>query len=396
VKWRRLAVFVGLVAVVATSACHGSPAPVVEPTPGLHPNWQLLTLPVPAGSRAVLRSSATCAGRWYLAGSTVTGAGAASPAIWTSTDLRTWTTLPINPVSFYGKQNTIGILGCQADHVAGIGWQVGGAHGFPRYSGWYPDASGELQEVDIPYTLFAGTDGVNIRGIAVSDRGWVLSGNRSSGAATWHSPDGHRYTIVEGDPQVASTDAHYTWAGGVVATPTGFLMVGALTPRAGANRDPAVWTSPDGATWTPVPVPGTPAYEDPSQVTVSGSSVVTIGLRDTGYGVWRGPVTGGGSATGGWSRVGQFGDNGSGNGTDTALVSTAGHLFTTFADASAYSLWESDDLGSQWRTVSLPAAAPSKADTFTFVVSDQRQLLLVIDDGRSTRVWLDPEAPAGR
>jgi hypothetical protein len=94
--------------------------------------------------------------------------------------------------------------------------------------------------------------------------------------------------------------------------------------------------------------------------------------------------------------VGQFGDNGSGNGTDTALVSTAGHLFTTFADASAYSLWESDDLGSQWRTVSLPAAAPSKADTFTFVVSDQRQLLLVIDDGRSTRVWLDPEAPAGR
>jgi hypothetical protein len=389
VKWRRLAAFVGLAAVVATTACHGSPAPTAVPTPTLRPAWQLLNLPVPAGSRAVLRSSATCAGRWYLAGSTVTAAGAASPAIWTSTDLNTWTMMAINPVSFYGKQNTIGILGCQPDHVAGIGWQVGGAHGFPRYSGWYPDASGTLQEVDIPYTLFAGTDGVNISGIAVSDRGWVLSGNRSSGAATWHSPDGHRYTIVEGDPKVASTDAHYTWAGGVVATPTGFLMVGAVTTRSTGNRDPAVWTSPDGATWTPVAVPGTPTYEDPSQVTLSGSSVVAIGLRDTGYGVWRG------TPTGGWSLVGQFGSNGSGNGTDTSLVSTGDRLFTTFADASTYSLHESGDQGKSWQTIILPAAAPSNANTFTFVVSDQRQLLLVIDDGHSTRVWLDPDAAAG-
>jgi hypothetical protein len=167
-------------------------------------------------------------------------------------------------------------------------------------------------------------------------------------------------------------------------------MVGAVTGRANGNRDPAVWTSPDGVTWTPVPVPGTPVYEDPSQVTVSGSAVVTIGLRDSGYGVWRG------SASGGWSRVGQFGDNGSGNGTDTALVSTAGHLFTTFSDASAYSLHVSDDLGRTWRTVSLPAAAPSNANTFTFVVSDQRELLVSIDDGQSTRVWLDPDAAAGR
>jgi hypothetical protein len=100
--------------------------------------------------------------------------------------------------------------------------------------------------------------------------------------------------------------------------------------------------------------------------------------------------------TGNWSQVGQFGSNGSGNGTDTALVSPGGHVFTTFADEKAYSLWESDDLGAAWRSVAMPAAAPSNANTFTFLVGDQHQLLLVIDDGKSTRVWLDPGAASGQ
>jgi hypothetical protein len=346
-------------------------------------------LPVPAGSRAVVRSSATCGDHWYLGGSTATTAGAFSPVIWTSTDLRSWTTLPINPVSYYGKQNTIGILGCQAGHVAAIGWQVGGAHGFPRYSGWFPDAAGTLQEVDIPYTLFAGPEGVNLTGIAVSPRGWVLSGNRSSGAAAWHSSTGQTYTLLDHAPNLATSAAQYTWAGGVAATPTGWVIIGSVTPRSTGNRDPAVWTSSDALTWTPVPVPGSPPFEDPQKVTVVGDTIVMIGLRDTGFGVWRG------TTQGGWARVGQLGDNGEGEGAASALVDTNSHLFATISGA-AYSLWESDDTGTNWHPLGLPASAPNKADTATFVVSDQRQLLLVIDDGQSSRAWLDPDAAAGR
>src|SRR5262249_2500961 len=145
----------------------------------------------------------------------------------------------------YGKQNTIGILGCQTDHVAAIGWQVGGAHGFPRYSGWFPDARGTLQEVDIPYTLFAGPEGVNLTGIAVSPRGWALSGNRSAGAAAWHSSTGQMYSLVDHDPNLASTPSQYTWAGGITAIPSGWLIIGSVTARSTANRDPAVWTSSD-------------------------------------------------------------------------------------------------------------------------------------------------------
>ncbi len=376
-----------LLSITVIVACGGNPGPA--PTRSLGPAWQEVTLPVPPGDRAVVRGSATCGDTWYLSGSTVTSAGAYSPSIWTSTDLRTWRTVPINPVSFYGKQNTISFIGCRGNVVAGIGWQTGGAHGFPRYSGWFPDAAGVLQEVDIPYTLFAGPAGVNITGIAVSDRGWVLSGNRSSGAAAWLSATGQTYTIVEGAPNLATDQTAYTWAGDVTATPAGWLMVGAVTARATGNRDPAVWTSSDAVTWAPVRVAGTPSYEDPQRVTVSGSTIVTIGMRDAGYGVWRG------TTTGGWSRVAQLGSNGGGNGSATALVSVGGHLFTTFADEKSYSLWESDDLGGAWRPVNLPAAAPSNARTRTIVVSDQRRLLLVIDDGHSTGVWLDPDAAAG-
>src|SRR5262245_47835832 len=126
--------------IAAIVACSASPTPA--PTTMLRPAWQETTLPVPSGERAVVRGSASCGGTWYLSGSMVTAAGAYRPAIWTSTDLRTWRTIPINPVSFYGKQNTISFIGCRGGLVAGIGWQIGGAHGFPRYSGWFPDATG--------------------------------------------------------------------------------------------------------------------------------------------------------------------------------------------------------------------------------------------------------------
>jgi hypothetical protein len=372
----------------ALAGCTSTPAP--QPSPQQTTDWQELSLPVPSGDRAVIRSSATCENRWYLGGSVVDAAGTASPTIWTSTYLRSWTTVPINPQSFYGKQNTIGILGCQAGRIAGIGWQVGGAHGFPRYSGWFPDATGTLQEVDIPYTLFAGPSGVNISGLAVSARGWVLAGNRSSGAASWHSATGQTYTLVEGDPQLATTAQHYTWAGGIAATADGFVIVGAVTPKDTGDRDPAVWTSPDGVTWTPVPVPGSPAFEDPQQVVVFRSTIVTIGISDAGYAVWRGPEKD--TAALGWAKVAELGSNGGGNGTATALVAVGGQLYATVADADTYSLWGSPDTGTHWVPVSLPAAAPAKAGMRTFVVSDQDQLLLVIDDGRSSRVWRDASA----
>ncbi len=197
---------------------------------------------------------------------------------------------------------------------------------------------------------------MNIAGIAVSERGWVITGNRSFGAAAWHSTTGQMYTLVDHDPSLATSPSQYTWAGGVAATPTGWVIVGAVTPRATGNRDPGVWTSTDARTWTQVPVPGAPAFEDPQRVTVVGSTIVTVGVSDAGYGVWRG------SATGGWSKVAQLSSNGGGKGSATSLVNTNGHLFTSISDQDVFSLWESDDQGGTWRSVTLPAPAPARAD----------------------------------
>ncbi len=381
-----------VVLVVAGALLTGCAAlPPAPPDPIVRPAWQEVSLPgLATGERAVVRAVATCAGRWYVTGAIAAADGTPRPAAWTSADARTWSPVRVAGRTYYGKLNTLYLAGCHDGTLAAVGAKSGGAHGFFRYSTWYADATGTLIEVEVPYTLFAGPDGVDVLSMAAGAPGWALTGNRVTGAAAWRSADGRTFALDDPAPPLASGAGHTTWAAAVAATPAGWVIAGAVTDVRTMNRDPAVWTSTDGRNWRSVHVAGTPAFEDPQRVAVSGSSVVMVGPRAGGYGVWRG------GASGGWALVGYFGNNGAGSGSATGLTATGGHLWATASDATAFQAWESDDLGTSWRAVALPEPAPARVDTVSVVVADDRQLLLVIDDGQASRLWLDAGAAGGR
>ena len=88
----------------------------------------------------------------------------------------------------------------------------------------------------------------------------------------------------------------------VTAGVFGLIAVG--SDESDADKDAAVWTSPDGITWTRVPqeeVLGGPSFQAMSSVTVGGSGLIAVGLDGSGAdqdaAVWTSPdgVT--------WSRV---------------------------------------------------------------------------------------------
>ncbi|PWR05230.1 hypothetical protein DKT68_27980, partial [Micromonospora acroterricola] len=251
-------------------------------TPALRPGWQPLTLPAPPGGagRLLLRDAAACAGRWFLVGGVADTAGGTRPAAWTSLDGTTWAVVPIRADSFYGRQNVLLSVACRDGRAAVIGAKVGGAHGYPRVSTWRQRADGTLLEVQASFETFGGPKAVNVSRLAAGAPGWLIVGNRSAGAASWvSSPEAAEFALVEGAPELASDGAGVTWAFDAVAVPAGWVAVGGLLPAGRIDRDPAVWSSPDGRSWRRTVLPGGPEYEELQRVTLVGGVPAAVGLR---------------------------------------------------------------------------------------------------------------------
>jgi photosystem II stability/assembly factor-like uncharacterized protein len=172
-----------------------------------------------------------------------------------------------------------------------------------------------------------------------------------------------------------------------VGRPDGWVVVGAYQRVDRIDRDPAVWTSEDGRTWSRVEVTGTDGYEEMQRVVDRGNDLVAVGLAGSTFGAWRGT---GGS----WQPAGKFGATGS---SGTAIVrsatASAGEIFASATDGTTFGVWSSADGGGTWRTVVLPGAAPAGSDRVTAVAGAADQLILVVDDGRASKVWLTKIAP---
>ncbi|MEQ4304296.1 hypothetical protein ABNF97_23420 [Plantactinospora sp. B6F1] len=411
----------GLLAVPLLAGCD-SP----EPDRTVRPEWQPLSLPAPAGAtgRLVVRDVATCAGRWYAVGAFATPAegvrdGDTRPAAWTSADGLSWTPLRLTPRTYYGQRALLYSVACRDGRVAVIGAKRGGAHANPRVGTWHLASDGSLVEVTAPFELYGGPQAVDVARVSAGPGGFLIAGNRMSGAAVWRSADAGRFDIVEAAPGLASDARGETWAFDGVATPSGWLLVGGIVRAGRTDRDPLAWTSSDGLGWRRLEPPATAEYEELQRVVLLDGTPVAVGLRGAGFGAWRGagattptaPTTGpvgpgdptaptagpggpgasssagdGGSA--GWVAVGRFGAaDRNGIPRIRSLTVAGGRLLVATSDGIKHALWSSDDGGVTWRAVSSPVAMPAGVYQDVVLRGDERRLVLVVDDGEQSRLW---------
>jgi hypothetical protein len=102
-------------------------------------------------------------------------------------------------------------------------------------------------------------------------------------AAVWTSPDGATWTRATPDTAVFGGSSRQEMLG-VVVTADGVVAVG--FDDSGGDGDAAVWTSPDGATWSRVAHDeetfGGPNNQGMGGVIVMPGGLVAVGLDDSG------------------------------------------------------------------------------------------------------------------
>ena len=140
--------------------------------------------------------------------------------------------------------------------------------------------------------VFAGLDGgemlsVTAGGPGVVAVGWDLSGDPTD-AAVWTSPDGVTWSRVP-DAEEVFGGAGDEGMASVAAGGPGLVAVGWDESGDGLVVDAAVWTSPDGITWSRVPhnaaVFGR-GFQVMLEVTVGGPGLVAVGFDVPGAAVW--------------------------------------------------------------------------------------------------------------
>ncbi|WP_146228057.1 hypothetical protein [Micromonospora sp. S4605] len=386
---RWMAVLGGFALLLA--GCQGSTERDRDNPQPVSPAWQQVTLPAPPGppGRLLLRDAVACAGRWYVVGGVADAAGATRPAAWTSGDGSSWTSLPIVADSFYGKQNVLYSVGCRDGVAAVVGAKVGGAHGYPRVSTWRQRDDGALVEVAASFETYGGPKAINVARLAGGPAGWLIVGNRSSGAAAWVSPDAADFVLIEGAPELASDARGVSWAFDAVAGPGGWLAVGGVLPAGRIDRDPAAWTSADGRSWRRTTLPGSADHEELQRVVLAGDTAVAVGLRGRTFGAWRQ------SPGGDWVAAGGFGALGAGGVPSVSSLGAAGgRLVAAVSDGARHSLWTSSDLGGSWHEVVPATGLPAGADRDVSVLAVGERWWLAVDDGTRSGFWSAPAGPA--
>lgn len=367
-----------------------TPTPSATTAPALRPEWRSVDLPAPPGppGRLALRAAAACGDRWYVVGAVTTSGGETqpaawrSPAGWTGPDQAGWQPLRVVPKTYYGERNVLYSAACHSGRLAAVGGKSGGAHGNPRVSTWRETEDGSLVEVTAPFELYGGPQAVNVGRMTSGPPGWLIVGNRMSGAAVWSSADATRFDIQERVPELASDERGETWASDAVAWRQGWLVAGGLIRTGRTDRDPLVWTSTDGRTWRRVEVPASEDFEELQRVALLGDTPVAVGPAERGFGAWR-------WSDDGWAQVGRFGGGAGAVPVVRSLVADppTATLLAAVSDGTTHSLWYSADQGATWGPVSAPTDMPAGADRDVDITHGPGGLLLLVDDGRTGQAW---------
>ncbi|MFF3868570.1 hypothetical protein [Micromonospora sp. NPDC001898] len=387
---RRLRAMPGVVAACAVllAGCWSAPRPAPTPTP-LRPDWRAVALPTPPGApgRLLLRDAVACGGRWFVVGAVADAAGVTRPAAWSSPDATAWTSLRLAARSGYGPENVLTAVGCRDGRLAAVGAKSGGVHGNPRVSTWRQLADGSVVEVPAEFEVFGGPDAVNVGRIAGGPEGWVIAGNRGTGAAAWSSVDAGEFRLVSGVPPLASDAAGRTWAADVAAGASGWVLVGSSRTPGRPGGEPAVWTSPDGLDWRRETLSDADAPGDLQRVVRAGERLVAVGRRGDGVGAWiEGPGGAAGATRVEWRPGGVLDRAGGASAQVAGLAAVDGGMVAVVLSDAGGAAWFSTD-GGGWSPVLVPAPLPVGADRSVAVAGAGDRVLLLVDGARGTGVW---------
>lgn len=351
----------------------------------LQPHWRQLTLPTPSGpaGRIAVRDATWCDGTWWVVGAILGDGGASRPAAWTSTDGQSWRSVVTRPTEYYAHRAILYAVACRDGQVAAIGAKSGGAHGNPRTATWRLHSDGSLQNVTAAFALYGGEHAVSVDRVAAGPGGWVIVGNRSSGAAAWVADrEATTFRIVDQDPQLASDQATRTSALDVVHDGTTWTVAGRAEVPGRISPRPQAWVSADGSQWTRQPVPaGTDGFADLERVGREGDGLLAVGIRDQRFGTWR-------RIDGRWRATESFGALA--HGTSAPFVSglaiASSRALVAASDSAVFRLW-ARTTGRGWLQVKPPIQPASTGDDQLSVATDGDTVLLLGDDGTSGRLW---------
>jgi len=238
-------------------------------------------------------------------------------AVWTSPDGVTWARVPDDEAVFGGRrQQVMEAVVAGGPGLVAVGYDEG-AGDREDGGGWAKDAAVWTSPDGITWTrvphdeaVFGGPNSQRMNGIVAGGPGLVAVGydnsaagwaGANSNAAVWTSPDGLTWTRVP-DSEVFG-DYRWQTMTAVAAGGPGLVAVG--YDGIATNHDAAVWTSPDGVIWARVPhdeaVFGGPEAQAMNAVVAAGPGLVAVGyagvVNDPDTAVWTSPD----GAT--WTRV---------------------------------------------------------------------------------------------
>jgi hypothetical protein len=227
--------------------------------------------------------------------------GGAAAAVWTSVDGLTWTRVP-HDREIFGSPTALG-FGMISVTAGGPGLvAVGAWPEAPRISAKVWTSVDGLTWTRVPDDE-AGFDGVHVPlSVTAGGPGLVAVGLDGAGAGVWTSVDGFHWVQVPDDEAIFSATYGSDSApdsrvyqpppegaglamNDVIAVGDGLVAVGGPTYNYRGPRDgdlgAAVWTSPDGITWSRVPhdtaVFGGTGENSIWSVTTAGSNLVAVG-----------------------------------------------------------------------------------------------------------------------
>ncbi|SEB88344.1 hypothetical protein SAMN04489844_1253 [Nocardioides exalbidus] len=384
-------------AALLLTACDAT-APTPSPDP-VRVQWEERQLPAPAGApgRNVLRDAVECGGGWWVVGAVFldepTETRDTRPAAWFSTDRETWTSVPVDARTYWGRRAILNSIACSRDRIAVVGARSGGAHGNPRVTTfWLDDGAGDQGRlVDVPTTFvqYGGVSATNVGPISGGPEGWLIVGNRTSGPSVWFTDDPRGFTRVEAEPGLTDDGdlESLAQAGGWAGDEWVAVGGGARTGRH-LEQAPLAWTSPDGLTWTPEEMPDDDGAQDVHRVArLDDGDLLAVGLSDGRFAAWLRRAGGGGDD--GWTEPVTFGsvaDSWTGAPYVASLAMTPAGMLATVSTGQRYEMWQTDD-GRDWRQVDVPLE-PQTAGDHTLVAAGGGSLLVIGDAGDGGHVWI--------
>ncbi|RYB94257.1 hypothetical protein EUA93_07815 [Nocardioides oleivorans] len=376
-------------AALLLAGCTPDAAPPEEVTV----QWVEKQLPAPSGApgRNVLRDAVECGDGWWVVGAVFldepTETRDTRPAAWFSPDRETWTSVPVDARTYWGRRAILNSVACSRDRVAIVGARSGGAHGNPRVTTFWLDDSaadvGRLVDVPTTFVQYGGVSATNVGPVSGGPEGWLIVGNRTSGPGVWVTDDPRGFTRVEAEPGLTDDGdlESLAQAGGWAGDEWVVVGGGARTGRH-LEQAPLAWSSPDGLSWSPEEMPDDDGAQDVHRVAqLDDGDLLAVGLSEGRFAAWL-------RDDDGWSepvRFGEVADSWTGAPYVASLAPTPAGMLATVSTGQRYEMWQTAD-GRDWSRVEVPLE-PQTAGDHTLVAAGGGSLLVIGDAGDGGHVW---------